>query len=142
MLAQLVPVEEFGFLLQQVAGVGQQDLAQVERPVGAIHLAPKAAAGEQRQVAAVVQVGMGQHDRINLVRRDRQTGPVAQAQRLVALKQAAVHQQRFGAVAHQVLGAGDGAGAPQKSNVDAHVEFSRFGDVMPTLCTKKCHEDS
>jgi len=68
----------------------------------------------------MVQMGMGQHHGIDLVRRDGQRLPVAQAQLLVALEQAAIDQQALAVVAHQVLGAGDGAGAAQEGDVDVH----------------------
>ena len=55
-----------------------------------------------------------------VVRLEGQGHPVAQPQRLVALKQAAVHQQALALELHQELGAGHGAGAAQKGDVHAH----------------------
>jgi len=58
----------------------------------------KPIAHEQRQVAAVVDMGMREHDRIDVMRVDGKLVPVAQTQRLVALKQPAVdhHTVRAG----------------------------------------------
>lgn len=119
--AELVAVEEGGVLLLQVPAVGQQDGAQVTCARGAVDGVGVAVARQQRQVTAVVQVGMGQHHGVDLVRRDGQALPIAQAQLLVALEQAAIDQQALAVVTHQILGAGDGAGAAQESDVDVHV---------------------
>ena len=62
-----------------------------------LHLLDK---GEQGQVAAVVQVGVGENHRVDLVGRQGQWLPVAKAQLLVALEQPAIHQHAFAVVAH------------------------------------------
>ena len=84
-------------------------------------------------------MSMRQQHRVNLVRRYWQRRPVAQAQKLVSLKQAAVEQQAFAIVTNQVLRAGNGARSAQKSDVDAHRIDFRFLAAMIRLCTKKCH---
>jgi hypothetical protein len=113
-LRGLVAVGELGFFFLQMAAVEQQDTAQVKGCGRAVHLAGKALACQQRQVAAVVQVGMGQDDRVNAGRLHRQRRPVAQAQRLVALKQSAIDQHLRGALLQQVFRACDGVGSAQK----------------------------
>ena len=103
-----------------VAAVGQQDLRQIARGRRGPHLAVKSLLGQQGQVAAVVQVRVGQQHGADVVGQHRQRVAVAQAQLLVALEQTAVDQQALAVVLDQVLGAGDGAGAAEKSDVYAH----------------------
>jgi hypothetical protein len=88
-----VPVGEGGVFFLDVAAVGQQDAAQVPRAGGGMHPAVEAFAHQQWQVAAVVQVGVGQDDGVDLAGHHRQGSPVAQAQLLVALEQPAVDQE-------------------------------------------------
>ena len=121
-LGELVAVEEGGVFFLQVSAVGQENGAQVPRAWRAMDGFGIAISRQQGQVAAVVQVRVGQHHGIDLVGRERQGLPVAQAQLLVALEQAAIHQHAVAVVAHQVFGAGDGARAAQKSDVDFHCE--------------------
>ena len=123
--AEFVAVQEGCVFFLQVAAVGQQDGAQVAGAPRGMDVAVVAVAGEQGQVAAVVQVGVGENHRIDLVGRQGQWLPVAKAQLLVALEQPAIHQHAFAVVAHQVLRPGHGAGSAQKGDAHAHVCFSR-----------------
>ena len=113
-LGCFVAVREVGFFLLQVAAVRQQDAAQVMRGGRAVHLAPEALTRQQRQVAAVVNVRVGEDHGVDLSRIDRQRRPVAQAQLLVALEQPAVDQYPRCALLNQVFRAGDGVGSAQK----------------------------
>lgn len=126
MFRETVPVGKRGVFFLQEAAVWQQDAAQVTRARGRNHLAGKSLVGQQRQVAAVVEVCVGQHHCMDLVWRHRQRVPVAQAQLLVALEQPAVDQQALLAVGDQVLRPGHRVGTAQE--VDVH----RHG--MPFLC--------
>ena len=74
------------------------------------HRAPVAALDHQRQVAGVVEVGVGQHDQVQFGRIDRRRIPVAQPQFLQSLEQAAVDQQAETVVLDEELRAGDGPG--------------------------------
>jgi hypothetical protein len=85
-----VPVGEGGVFFLDVAAVGQKDAAEVARAGGGVHPSVKAFAHQHRQVAAVVQVGVGQDDGMDLAGHHRKGPPVAQAQLLVALEQPAV----------------------------------------------------
>jgi hypothetical protein len=85
-----VPVGEGGVFFLDVAAVGQKDAAEVARAGGGVHPSVEAFAHQHRQVAAVVQVGVGQDDGVDLAGHHRQGSPVAQAQLLVALEQPAV----------------------------------------------------
>jgi uncharacterized phosphosugar-binding protein len=62
----------------------------------------------------MVEVGMGQYDRVDFSRVHRQRVPVAQAQLLEALEQAAIEQHLAGAGCQQVFGAGHGAGGAEE----------------------------
>jgi hypothetical protein len=57
---------------------------------------------------------MGQHDRVDFSRVHRQRVPVAQAQLLEALEQAAIEQHLAAAGCQQVFGAGHGAGGAEE----------------------------
>ena len=111
---ETVPVGELRLFLLQMAAVGEQDLAQLVRRGRAVNPAAKALSRQQWQVAAMVDVGVGEHDRVDGLGRDRQRLPVAQAQLLESLEQAAVHQNGRVAMAQQVFGTGHGAGGTQK----------------------------
>ena len=79
MLGQLVAVEVGGIFFLQVAAVGQQNGAQIAGARRAMDGLGVAALGQQGQVATVVQVGVREHHGVDLVGRDRQGLPVAQA---------------------------------------------------------------
>ena len=64
---ELVAVEVGGVLFLQIAAVGQQNGAQVAGARGAMDGLGVAVFGQQRQIAAVVQVGARQHHGIDLV---------------------------------------------------------------------------
>jgi CheY-like chemotaxis protein len=114
---QLVGVEVLGFLFEQVARIGEQDAAEVERGRRAVHRAVETLPCQQRQIAAVVDVRMRQHDGVDVHRRQRQGSPIAQSQRLVALEQPAIDQQTTLVRAQQVFRTGDGVGRPEKLQV-------------------------
>jgi hypothetical protein len=114
-----VAVGEVSLLFLQTPAVGQQYLAQVARRGGAQHLAGKAVTHQQRQGAAVVEVGVGQDDSVDVRRRDRQRRPVAQTQLLEALEQAAIDQHLPAACTHQIFRAGYRARGTEKLDFHA-----------------------
>ena len=59
---------------------------------GAEHAAAKAAGDQPRQIAAVIEMRVRQHDGVDVGRRDRQSLPVALAQLLEPLEQPAVDE--------------------------------------------------
>lgn len=69
-----------GIFNSEPRAVRQQDVAQLGRALRAVDGTPKAIADQQRQVAAVIDVGMRENDGINVVRVDGQRVPVAQSQ--------------------------------------------------------------
>jgi hypothetical protein len=95
--AGAVLVGAAGVFLLQVGAVAQQHVAEVTRGGGRVDRPVEALAAQCGQVAAVVQVGVGQQHGVELLggaaiagRRERH--PVALAQRLEALEQAGVQQ--------------------------------------------------
>ena len=118
--AVLVGVARVLFL--QVARVGQEQAQQVAGGLGRVHGALEALASQPRQVAGVVDVGVGEHHRVQGRGLDRQGGPVALAQGLEALEQAAVDQDAGVAGLDQGLAAGDRARSAQEG--DPHLSSS------------------
>src|SRR5690606_26518173 len=114
----------------QVPAIGQQNLAQIKRRRRAIDLPAEALLDQARDVATVVQVGMGEHDRIERSRIKRKVFPVAQAQGLVALEQATVDEDVAGRRGQQILGTRYGSGGPQK--LDLHNDSLSVKQPAPT----------
>ena len=85
-LREAETVGEFRVLFLQVAGVGQENRTQIARRARAVNGSSEAALDQQRQIAAVVEMGMGENDGIDAARFDRKRRPVLEAQRLEALK--------------------------------------------------------
>jgi hypothetical protein len=117
-------------LLLQVAGVRQQQGAQLARRLRGMDRAAEALARQGRQVAAVVDVRMREHHRIDLACGERERLPVAQAQLLQALEQAAVHQHPVALVLEEVFGSGDGAGGAKEG--EPHGSHSSRAPRGPT----------
>jgi len=85
-------VREFCVFLLQVRAVGQQNLAERERCRRTIDRPAKALARQHRQEAAVIDMRVSQDHGIEPTRVELQRRPVAQAQLLVTLEQAAIDQ--------------------------------------------------
>lgn len=112
-----VPVGVVCFFFEQMSGVGQQQMAQVLRRGRAVDFAAEAVPHQQRQIAAVVQVGVGQHDGVQCRRIKGQGFPVLHAQRFVALEQAAVQEEAETLCGDEVPGAGNGSCGAEKLDV-------------------------
>ena len=94
------------FLLQPCT-VEQQHLGEVTCGRRAVDRAGEALFHERGQEAAVVQVRVAQHHRVDRARVDREGRPVALAQRLEALVEAAVEQDALATELDEVARAGD-----------------------------------
>lgn len=92
MLGVALPVGVGGFFFLQVSAVGEHDLGELACSFGAVHRTAKAEFDEPRKIPTVIDVGVGQHDRVDAVRRDRKACPVLQPQLLSSLEQPAVDQ--------------------------------------------------
>jgi len=66
------------------------------------------------QVAAVVEVCVGERDRVDVGRRHRERFPVPAAQRAKPLEHPGVHQDPGVAAGDEELAAGDGAGSTEE----------------------------
>ncbi len=109
----------------KVTAVRQKDRAEVARGGRAVDFSGKALFDQERQVPAVIQMRMGQDDRVNFGRTDRKRFPVPKAQLLETLEQTAVHQHIFGTRGDQIFGPGHRARGAQKSDfhsVTQHVK--------------------
>ncbi len=65
-------------------------------------------------------MGVGENDGFNAARFDWERRPVLEAQRLEALKQAAVDEQPMVLLLHQIFRSGHRTGAAEKGEVETH----------------------
>src|SRR5208282_3915694 len=117
-------VIELSVFFLQVAGIGQQDSAQIYGRWSRINRPTEAFFHQSREPSAMVKMCMGQHDGINLARGDRGVLPVALAPFLWPLEHATVDESLEAAAAagirtriYQVLVAGDGSSGTKKLDV-------------------------
>src|SRR5574338_742556 len=92
-------------------------------------LPTKAVAHERRKITRVIEVGVRENDRVDLIRRDRELGPVALAQQLEALEQTAIDENPMAACVDQMLRSGDGARGAEELERDCHC--NPFRGSMP-----------
>lgn len=97
-----------------MAGVGQKELQEVGRRTRGEDASLEAVLDEPRQVPAMVDVPVRQHDPVDRRRIDRQPLPVAEPQRLESLVEPAVHQDPLPSSLDQMLRARDRAGCPEE----------------------------
>ena len=96
-------------------GIGQQDAAKVCCRARADDGTAESGFHQQRQIAGVINVSMGQDNRGYTGRSDGRLGPVAQSQRLEALEQSAIDQDAVSARSFQeIFRSRDGARAPEE----------------------------
>ena len=109
----------------QRGAVGEQEAAQGGGAGGAVDGAAKAGATQAREEAAVIEVGVGQDDRVELRRlivlaavgrsgRGQEGRTVSQAQLLETLIEAAVDEHAGVTGVEEIPGAGDGAGGAEE----------------------------
>ena len=113
-------VGALGLLLLQAPGVGEHQRAQVLRAGCAENATVEALGHQPRQHPDVVQVGVGEHHRVDGRRRHRRVGPVAEPQLLQALEHAAVDKHPPAVRVDQVARPGDRAGGPQERERRRH----------------------
>ena len=77
---------------------------------------------QTRQISDVIEVRVGQDDGVDLTRRNREFGPVAEAQLLQPLKQTAVDEDALPAVLEQIFRPGDRAGGTEKRQVSHSID--------------------
>ena len=96
-----------GVFFLQMCGVGQHQRAQLPRTRRTENPPLEALRDEPGQIAAVVEMGVCQHDRVDFGRVDRQRRPIAKAEVFQALKQSAVDEHSMVAEIEQVLRSSD-----------------------------------
>ena len=89
--------------------VGQQNTAQLFGGLGAVNGAAEALLDELGQEAAVVYMGVREHDGVDVARVEKKLFFIECFDQLGALEHAAVHQHFLFAYFNQIAGAGYGA---------------------------------
>jgi len=102
-------------LLQEVGTVTQDDLGRPGGVLSGEHRPLEAVSDRAGEVAAVVQVGVGEHHGMDRVGIGRQPPPVASSQLRDALEQPAVHHDPRVVGLHQELGSGHRADPAEKA---------------------------
>src|SRR3546814_19623712 len=82
----------------------------VARRRGRVDATPKAVTHEARQIARVIEMGMGENDCIDAGGRDRQRFPIEFTQIFPALNQAAIDQDALAVMLEQMFRTGDDSG--------------------------------
>ena len=78
-------------------------------------------------------MGVGQNDGVDTARIDRKRRPILEAQRLEALKQAAIDEQPMIALLDEVLRSGDRTGTAEEGEVQTHAGTFRNSGGRSTL---------
>ncbi|HEV2440477.1 MAG TPA: hypothetical protein VGX97_10490 [bacterium] len=102
-------VDVAGVLMLDLGAVLEHELGEITGRPRAVDRAAEAAAHEGRQVAAVVQVGVGEHHGVDARRVEREAAVDAGGLLAASLEQSAVEEEARPARLDQVHRAGDGA---------------------------------
>src|SRR4051812_30951482 len=86
----LVPVGPLRILFLEATGVREEDLEQIDGAAGAVDRSAEALLHQEREISAVIDMGVREHHGIEIVRKEGRVGPVPLAQGLESLEQAAV----------------------------------------------------
>lgn len=87
-----MPIAVVGLFFLQPGGVWQKYLEQVGRRPRGEHRPVETELYDARQKARVIDVGVGNNDRIKLIRRERRILPVTLTKLSATLKQAAINE--------------------------------------------------
>ena len=93
----------------EVRRVHEDQVREILRAARAEHATPEALLDKPRQVPDVIQMRVREHDGIDGVGLDRQVVPIAPAQLVAALEEAAVHKHAVAAGLDEMPRPGDGA---------------------------------
>jgi len=113
-------VVEIRVFFLQMAGVGQDDSAEIDGGRRGVDGSAKPLFDQSRNPAAVIEVGVREDDRINFPGRNRRVPPISLAPFLRALEETAVNEELKALLAasitgvDQVLRAGDRPGSTQE----------------------------
>ena len=114
--AVIFPGGVFRVLFLEVRGIGEKKIAQLVRGGVGVNGAAEAVAHEAREVAGVVDVGVGEEDPVDGGGIDRKAFPVALLERLGAFEETAIDEELFVFGFDEVFGTGDGARGTQESD--------------------------
>jgi hypothetical protein len=92
MLGKVMAVGVRRILFLKIAAVGEENPAEVPRRRGGIDLPGETVPDQKGEVAAVIEMGMGEDHRIDLSRRDRQRFPISETELFKSLKESAVDE--------------------------------------------------
>src|SRR5690554_8130308 len=95
-------------LLLQIGRVTKQDLRKLIRRAGAVDGPAKPLSDQARKIAGMIDMRVGQNDRVNLRRWYRKRLPISQAKRLESLEHAAVNEDLFLLRFNKIFRTGDG----------------------------------
>ena len=116
-----------GELLVQVPRVEEHECRELDRSRRGVDLARKAGLDQERQQAAMIEMGVGQHDRIQLPRCEIERDPVPDGLVGAALEHAAIDEDPGPFRLDEELRAGDGRGATEEVDLHGH-----HGDRRPS----------
>ena len=117
-MARLEAGVALGELLVELAGVEQDERGELDRPRGRVDLARVPGLHQQREEPAMVEMGVGQQDRVEGRRVVGERDPVPDRLVRTALEHPAVDEDAGAARLEQELRAGDGRRAAEE--VDLH----------------------
>ena len=120
-------------LLEQVRAVAQDDRREVGRSARAPDGAVESLSYQRRQVAEVVEVGVGEHHLVDGVGPDREGLPVEAPPLPFALVEAAVHEGAPAGVLHQGPAPGDRARRAEERQHGAHRWFPPSASPAPMV---------
>ena len=116
-IALLAPDLALRELLLELARVEQDEGRQLDRALRRPDRSREAGLDDVRDQAAVVEVGMGQQDRVDRLRVVGQRNPVADRLVRAALEHPAIDQDRGPVGGQQILRTGHGRGRPEELEV-------------------------
>ena len=117
---------EFGVFFVEPPTVHQHNLGNVSRGAGAVDGSVKAEFDQPWQPSAMIEVRMREDHRVDFVRTDGETLPVARLE-VVLLVESAVNQDILAVGLQQVAGAGHIARRAMKTELDVQFAFSCQG---------------
>jgi hypothetical protein len=132
-LREALAVQVPGVLLLEVRGVEEEDLREVPGGRRAEDGPPEPLPHEARETADVVEVGVGEDDRIDLRRIEVGLRPVPQAQLLLALEHPGVDEEPPVPRLQEVLGPGDRPRRPEEDESHASILRSTACRMPPFL---------
>src|SRR5512139_3220208 len=130
MLAEPMAVGELCILLLQEGTIDQDQLGDVYRSRGRVNRAAKAVADQPWQVAAMVEVPVGEDDGIDRICRHGKRLPIEQPQFFPALEEAAIDEDARTVMVEQMLGAGNG---PRATKAFQAYHRNRSGEAMQAV---------